>query len=84
MEANGVHIKLIYYNGLIILMHFLHLFVFPCYTLPSQFTFFGSTLTIGGVVGAIASGMIADSMGRRAVSPSVCLQRTLGVVVKFQ
>lgn len=34
-----------------------------------QFSFFGSVLTIGGLVGAALSGRFADLFGRRGVSP---------------
>ena len=33
-----------------------------------QYSFFGSVLTIGGVIGGLISGKIADLIGRRGVS----------------
>lgn len=36
-----------------------------------QFSVFGSIMTIGGMLGAILSGKIADIFGRRNVSPLI-------------
>lgn len=39
-----------------------------------QYSLFGSILTIGAMIGAIASGKIADLIGRRSVSLSLHVQ----------
>lgn len=41
-----------------------------------QFSFFGSVLTIGGLVGAALSGRFADLFGRRGVSPFTHFPKT--------
>lgn len=40
-----------------------------------QFSFFGSVLTIGGLVGAAMSGRLADVFGRRGVSSYIYIKK---------
>ena len=45
----------------------LPLLILDCFCLV-QYSVFGSILTIGGVIGGLISGKIADLIGRRGVS----------------
>lgn len=44
-----------------------------------QYSIFGSILTIGGMIGAVMSGKIADLIGRRGVSPFVSISMSIGL-----
>lgn len=47
----------------------------------AQFSFFGSVLTIGGLVGAALSGRFADLFGRRGVNLLIFVE--LMIMTKF-
>lgn len=45
----------------------------------AEYSIFGSILTIGGMIGAVMSGKIADLIGRRGVSPFVSISMSIGL-----